>query len=225
MCDVLSQKNIVEDNEQNPNRQSTFRKLLITRCQTEFDRDYMEGLDKAKYEADKAAADTEEKRKQIQDEFEDKERQARRRSKGNIRFIGELYKLHMLTTNIMHQIINRLICKIDEESQESLCELLSTIGKDLEAATVKIVDDRNKMAQQRPKQPNASQQQAVSFFLDFTSFFILQMMKHSRPNSLTIIFLVSEKATHQVTDLITLWVRVLNKNALIFSVQRLRQAL
>ena len=110
MCDVLSKKDIGESASQG----LKFRTLLISRCQMEFQRDYMEGLDKAKYVADKAAADTEEKKKEIQIKFEDEERRARRRSKGNIRFIGELYKLDMLTPRIMHEIINKLICKVKE---------------------------------------------------------------------------------------------------------------
>jgi hypothetical protein len=48
------------------------------------------------------------------------------------RFIGELYKLNMLTLNIMHGCVKQLISKIDEESLECLCKLLMTIGKDLE---------------------------------------------------------------------------------------------
>ena len=41
----------------------------------------------------------------------------------------------MLTDRIMHEIINKLIQLIDEESLECLCWLLNTIGKALEAAT------------------------------------------------------------------------------------------
>lgn len=60
---------------------------------------------------------------------------ARRRSLGNIRFIGELYKLKMLTARIMHECVKKLIASTDEESLECLCRLLTTVGKDLEAET------------------------------------------------------------------------------------------
>jgi translation initiation factor 4G len=60
---------------------------------------------------------------------------ARRRSLGNIRFIGELYKLKMLTARIMHECLRKLIATTDEESLECLCRLLTTVGKDLEAET------------------------------------------------------------------------------------------
>jgi hypothetical protein len=40
-----------------------FRKLLVTRCQREFERDYLHGLDKAKYEADLLEAGNDEAKK------------------------------------------------------------------------------------------------------------------------------------------------------------------
>jgi hypothetical protein len=48
------------------------------------------------------------------------------------RFIGELFKLGMLTTPIMQRCIKDLLEAGDEESLECLCKLLTTIGKDLE---------------------------------------------------------------------------------------------
>ena len=50
-------------------------------------------------------------------------------------FIGELYKLKMLTARIMHECIKKLLKSKDEESLESLSRLLTTVGKDLEAET------------------------------------------------------------------------------------------
>ena len=49
------------------------------------------------------------------------------------RFIGELFKLSMLTEGIMHDCINRLLkIESDEENLECLCKLLTTIGKDID---------------------------------------------------------------------------------------------
>jgi translation initiation factor 4G len=48
------------------------------------------------------------------------------------RFIGELFKLGMLTTNIMQRCIKHLLSEQDEESLECLCKLLTTVGKELE---------------------------------------------------------------------------------------------
>lgn len=134
MCDVLREKKVPKSDDSG--LPVDFRKLLVTRCQKEFERDYMEGFDKAKYEQEYADATTEEARKELKLKFEAKERRARRRSLGNIRFIGELYNLKMLTDRIMHEIINKLIHQIDEESLECLCWLFNTIGKVLEQATL-----------------------------------------------------------------------------------------
>ena len=44
-----------------------FRKLIICRCQKEFERDYLQGLNRNKFEADlKEAGDDEAKKKAIQ---------------------------------------------------------------------------------------------------------------------------------------------------------------
>ena len=89
----------------------------------------MEDLDKTKYEADLASAESEEQKKNITLEFEAQEMKLRRRSLGNIRFIGELYKINMLTGKIMHECIRRLLTETDEESLECLCRLVTTIGQ------------------------------------------------------------------------------------------------
>ena len=58
---------------------------------------------------------------------------AKRRSLGNIRFIGELFKLGMLTEGIMNDCIERLLkTESDEENIECLCLLLTTIGKEVD---------------------------------------------------------------------------------------------
>lgn len=69
--------------------------------------------------------------------FEEEARKIRLRSVGNIRFIGELYKLQMLTCKIMHNCVNHLLNLGDEESLECLCKLLTTIGQGLENAPKK----------------------------------------------------------------------------------------
>ena len=56
---------------------------------------------------------------------------AKRRGLGLIRFIGELFKLQMLTERIMHECIKKLLGNVEnpeEEEIESLCKLLSTVG-------------------------------------------------------------------------------------------------
>merc|ERR550519_2716280 len=59
----------------------------------------------------------------------------RRRSLGNIRFIGELYKIKMLNGRTMHECIRKLLVQTDEESLECLCRLVTTVGALLEEET------------------------------------------------------------------------------------------
>lgn len=54
------------------------------------------------------------------------------------RFIGELFKLKMLTENIMHECVLKLLKSHDEESLECLCRLLTTIGKELDTDKAKV---------------------------------------------------------------------------------------
>uniref|UniRef100_A0A4W5RK09 Eukaryotic translation initiation factor 4 gamma, 1a n=1 Tax=Hucho hucho TaxID=62062 RepID=A0A4W5RK09_9TELE len=108
-----------------------FRKLLLNRCQKEFEKDQDDDVIFEAKQKEMEAAKEEEKAglKATLEEAKDK---ARRRSLGNIKFIGELFKLKMLTEAIMHDCIVKLLKNHDEESLECLCRLLSTIGKDLD---------------------------------------------------------------------------------------------
>lgn len=104
----------------------TFKRVLLNKCQEEFER--------GEREQEEAEKDEEEhvEIKMTPEEREDKRLKARRRMLGNIRFIGELYKKSMLTERIMHECIKKLLGDIqnpDEEDVEALCKLMSTIGR------------------------------------------------------------------------------------------------
>ncbi|KAL1562055.1 eukaryotic translation initiation factor 4G-like isoform X2 [Salvia divinorum] len=106
------------------NEKITFKRLLLNKCQEEFERGERE-----EEEANKAEEEGEVK--QTAEEREEKRLRARRRMLGNIRLIGELYKKRMLTERIMHECINKLLGQYqnpDEENIEALCKLMSTIG-------------------------------------------------------------------------------------------------
>uniref|UniRef100_A0A671YHQ8 Eukaryotic translation initiation factor 4 gamma 3 n=1 Tax=Sparus aurata TaxID=8175 RepID=A0A671YHQ8_SPAAU len=115
-----------------PNTTVNFRKLLLNRCQKEFEKDKVDDVvfERKQKELDSAASTTE--RDRMQEELEEAKDKARRRSIGNIKFIGELFKLKMLTEAIMHDCVVKLLKNHDEESLECLCRLLTTIGKDLD---------------------------------------------------------------------------------------------
>ncbi|KAJ6815767.1 eukaryotic translation initiation factor 4G [Iris pallida] len=118
-----------EDNER-----ITFKRLLLNKCQEEFERGEREEA-----EANRAEEDGE--IKQTEAEREEKRTQARRRMLGNIRLIGELYKKRMLTERIMHECIKKLLGEYenpDEEDLEALCKLMSTIGEMIDYPKAKV---------------------------------------------------------------------------------------
>jgi drug/metabolite transporter (DMT)-like permease len=109
-----------EDNEK-----VTFKRVLLNKCQEEFERGERE-----QEEANKAEEEGE--IKQSAEQREEKRVKARRRMLGNIRLIGELYKKKVLTERIMHACIQKLLGQYqdpDEEDVEALCKLMSTTGE------------------------------------------------------------------------------------------------
>ncbi|EPS61642.1 hypothetical protein M569_13149, partial [Genlisea aurea] len=103
----------------------TFKRLLLNKCQEEFEKREREEEEANKAEEEGESKDTPEER-------EEKRLRVRRRMLGNIRLIGELYKKRMLTERIMHECIKNLLGQYenpDEENIEALCKLMSTIGE------------------------------------------------------------------------------------------------
>ncbi|XP_020240923.1 eukaryotic translation initiation factor 4G [Asparagus officinalis] len=115
------------------NEKITFKRLLLNKCQEEFERGEREQA-----EADKVEEEGEVKLSN--EEREEKRIKARRRMLGNIRLIGELYKKRMLTERIMHECIQKLLGQYenpDEEDLEALCKLMNTIGEQIDHARAK----------------------------------------------------------------------------------------
>ncbi|KAG5437343.1 hypothetical protein PCANB_000773 [Pneumocystis canis] len=108
-----------------------FRKYLLNRCQENFERGWKANLP-SKPNGDPSNAQEAE---MLSDEYYVLVT-AKRRGLGLIKFIGELFKLNMLTERIMHECIKKLLANVvdpDEEEIEGLCKLLATIGRDLES--------------------------------------------------------------------------------------------
>ncbi|KAH8042107.1 hypothetical protein HPB51_021191 [Rhipicephalus microplus] len=118
-------------------RMVNFRKLLLLKCQKEFEKDTSDDIRKAERLKKIEEATSEEEKAKLTEELLDDEKRSKRRSLGNIRFIGELYNLNMLTAPIMFDCLRRLINSNDEDSLECLCKLLITIGKELDSAAAK----------------------------------------------------------------------------------------
>ncbi|KAL9598325.1 MAG: hypothetical protein Q9219_004553 [cf. Caloplaca sp. 3 TL-2023] len=105
-----------------------FRKYLLTRCQTEFERGWKVNL------PEKPEGETEEVAMLSEEYYA--AAAAKRRGLGLVRFIGELYKLNMLTERIMHECVKKLVDYEgipDEAEVESLTSLLKTIGANLDS--------------------------------------------------------------------------------------------
>ena len=108
-----------------------FRKYLLNRCQEDFERGWAAKDIAASAAAAKAFAEASGEAELYSDEYYVAQK-AKQRRLGLIQFIGELYKLQMLTERIMHECIKKLFGNVDnpkEEEIESLCRLLTTIGK------------------------------------------------------------------------------------------------
>ncbi|RHZ70427.1 hypothetical protein Glove_271g17 [Diversispora epigaea] len=110
-----------------------FRKYLLNRCQEGFEKGWKVNVplpSNEKGEPDLMSYYTAAKSK--------------RRGLGLIRFIGELFKLNMLTERIMHSCIKKFLTVSsnpetpEEEEIESLCTLLNTIGQQLDHNKAKI---------------------------------------------------------------------------------------
>ncbi|PHH79353.1 hypothetical protein CDD80_5021 [Ophiocordyceps camponoti-rufipedis] len=109
-----------------------FRKYLLNRCQEDFERGWTTNLPEPK-ETESTDNKTGEA-VMLSDEYYIAAA-AKRRGLGLVQFIGELYKLGMLTERIMHECVHKLVNfkgMPDEAEIESLCKLLRTIGANLE---------------------------------------------------------------------------------------------
>ncbi|KAG0708600.1 armadillo-type protein [Suillus ampliporus] len=91
-----------------------FRKYLLNRCQEEFERGWF-AKEAELYSDEYYAA-----------------QKAKRQGLGLIEFLGELFKLQMLTERIMHECVKKLLGNVEnheEKEIESLCLLLKTAGQ------------------------------------------------------------------------------------------------
>ncbi|KAM0748522.1 hypothetical protein T439DRAFT_358407 [Meredithblackwellia eburnea MCA 4105] len=158
-----------------------FRKYLLNRCQEDYENGWKQKADTAAAAANKAIDDNAKKQANEAAEKEAQEgggssapkeaellsdeyyaaQKAKRRGLGLVRFIGELYRLQMLTERIMHECIKKLLANTEnpeEEDVESLCRLLTTVGKGLDTPKAKAHMDiyftRMKMISDNPKVPS-----------------------------------------------------------------------
>ena len=103
-----------------------FRKFLLNHCKKDFERCWAAiGSEDTPI---KKASETSSKVEFYSDEYA--AQKARRQALGLVQFIGELYKLQMLTERVMHEYIKIFLTNNPEEVEiEGLCRLLTTAGK------------------------------------------------------------------------------------------------
>ena len=123
----IKDENIKDKNGSVVTGGNLFRKYLLNRCQEEFERGWKTNLpEKPEGQTEEAAM--------LSDEYYI-EAAAKRRGLGLVKFIGELYKLGMLTERIMHECLKKLLDyegMPDEAEVESLTSLLRTVGAHLD---------------------------------------------------------------------------------------------
>ncbi|CAH2307769.1 eukaryotic translation initiation factor 4 gamma 1 isoform X3 [Pelobates cultripes] len=123
----------------------TFRRQLISLCQREFERGENGGERIEKLQKELDAATLPEEKSRLKEELSEACKKSRKRSQGNIKFIGELCKLKLLSEDTMKDILSKLLNRNSEESMECICLLLTSIGKYLENGESYMDDYFNKV--------------------------------------------------------------------------------
>ncbi|KAH8398901.1 hypothetical protein KR222_005988 [Zaprionus bogoriensis] len=117
-----------------------FRNALIDKTEREFTQNVSQSTAKEKklqpiVDKIKKSTDPNEKA-ELEAQLEEEERKIRRRSGGTVRFIGELFKISMLTGKIIYSCIDTLLNPHSEDMLECLCKLLTTVGAKFEQTPV-----------------------------------------------------------------------------------------
>src|ERR1700722_14286002 len=149
-----------------------FRKYLLNRCQEDFERGWVAKETTAAAAATKAIEDQAAAAKASSNKSGNEEeivlyseeyyadQKAKRQGLGLIKFIGELFKLQMLTERIMHECVKKLLGNVEnpeEEEIESLCKLLTTVGATLDTPKARAhIDVYFQRMKELTKSPNVS---------------------------------------------------------------------
>ncbi|KAG8926080.1 hypothetical protein FRC01_009362 [Tulasnella sp. 417] len=138
MMDTISPKVHAENARNNTGQLvvggQLFRRFLLIRCQEDFERGWSQ---------------TEGEQAQPEPELGTAEYYTRvkikRQGLGLVRFIGELFKLQMLTDRVIHECIKNLLPSETEDPKEAeletLCKLLTTVGERLDVPKSKVYMD------------------------------------------------------------------------------------
>ncbi|RKP39400.1 armadillo-type protein, partial [Dimargaris cristalligena] len=106
-----------------------FRRYLLSRCQFEFEKGWR---------LDTEGIDVTDPSFIMSDQYYELQKQ-KRHGLGLVAFVGELYKMGMLSDKVVHGCIIKLLSNFEnpvEEEVESLCKLMTTCGKQISESKV-----------------------------------------------------------------------------------------
>lgn len=117
---------------------SLFKRLLLSKCQEEFEKKV--AWTKERMEKQDTAIDTSQSTDELNaEELEYQRLKLKRRTLGNISFIGHLYMQGLLREQIIHNCIRDLLSTTEEEEIECCCKMLTTSGSMLDTSQAKKV--------------------------------------------------------------------------------------
>eukprot|EP00474_Spongospora_subterranea_P008894 CRZ09352.1 hypothetical protein [Spongospora subterranea] len=124
---LLSEKipAIPADHAENQNKSMTFKSVMLSMCQSEFEKAYLAVLPTATPAAPTGPAAEMLRLKQ------------RHRLLGNMKFIGELFNKNMLNLSVIIYCSRQLSAGLRSDHLEAVCTLLEVTGAALDATTVK----------------------------------------------------------------------------------------
>lgn len=128
LCKKLS----VSPNFSLGDKAQTFKRVLLNRCQEEFESSFKG----SRKDLSNIPNISQEERAHLEEQLT----LEKKKMLGNITFIGELYKIGMLTEKIMHECITKLLGDIKNPSHddiEALCRLMTSIGVKIDHAKAK----------------------------------------------------------------------------------------
>ncbi|XP_065203119.1 eukaryotic translation initiation factor 4 gamma 1-like [Planococcus citri] len=107
----------------------SFGQLLIAKCETHFDKSFDKDLEFNKRRREIDSCTDRETRKFLKREYDLEESQVRKQSVENCHFIGELFKLDMIHSNRIFQILDRLFESGRNMCIECICAIITNIGE------------------------------------------------------------------------------------------------
>jgi len=150
-----------------------FNRMLLEKCQNCFETDKYKDIDLESRQKVIDQCNDKEKKQLLIDELDEEKRLIRKKSLGNIKLIGALYKNGKLKDEIMDLCINTLLENADEDSYECLCSLLKSIGEKFE----KSLSSKSKFNSQMKQLEQVVKQNKIASRIKFLIMDVLDMRK------------------------------------------------